>query len=39
MVMVGTTSGTPLYPMHYWFLSAAFFAFHLLLRVFSFGIT
>ena len=31
MVMVGTTSGTPLHPMHYWFLSAAFFAFHLLL--------
>ena len=31
MVMVGTTSGTPLHPMHYWFISAAFFAFHLLL--------
>ncbi|HKY21455.1 MAG TPA: inner membrane CreD family protein [Vicinamibacterales bacterium] len=31
MVMVGTTAGTPLHPMHYWFISAAFFAFHLLL--------
>jgi inner membrane protein involved in colicin E2 resistance len=31
MVMVGTTSGRPLHPMHYWFISAAFFAFHLLL--------
>jgi inner membrane protein involved in colicin E2 resistance len=31
MVMVGTTSGTPLHPMHYWFIAAAFFAFHLLL--------
>ena len=31
MVMVGTTSGTSLHPMHYWFIAAAFFAFHLLL--------
>jgi hypothetical protein len=31
MVMVGVTSGHSLHPMHYWFLSAAFFAFHLLL--------
>ena len=31
MVMVGTTSGPPLHPMHYWFIAAAFFAFHLLL--------
>jgi inner membrane protein involved in colicin E2 resistance len=31
MVMVGTTSGAPLHPMHYWFIAAAFFAFHLLL--------
>ncbi|MGE0361329.1 MAG: inner membrane CreD family protein [Vicinamibacterales bacterium] len=31
MVMVGVTSGRSLHPMHYWFLSAAFFAFHLLL--------
>ena len=31
MVMVGTTSGTSLHPMHYWFVAAAFFAFHLLL--------
>ena len=31
MVMVGATSGTPLHPMHYWFIAAAFFAFHLLL--------
>lgn len=31
MVMVGTTSGRPLHPMHYWFIAAAFFAFHLLL--------
>jgi hypothetical protein len=30
-VMVGVTSGQSLHPMHYWFLSAAFFAFHLLL--------
>jgi inner membrane protein involved in colicin E2 resistance len=31
MVMVGATYGPSLHPMHYWFLSAAFFAFHLLL--------
>jgi hypothetical protein len=31
MVMVGVTSGESLHPMHYWFLAAAFFAFHLLL--------
>ena len=31
MVMVGTVSGTSLHPMHYWFIAAAFFAFHLLL--------
>jgi hypothetical protein len=31
MVMVGVTSGASLHPMHYWFISAAFFAFHLLL--------
>ena len=31
MVMVGTTSGPLLHPMHYWFIAAAFFAFHLLL--------
>jgi inner membrane protein involved in colicin E2 resistance len=31
MVMVGTTSGHSLHPMHYWFIAAAFFAFHLLL--------
>jgi hypothetical protein len=31
MVMVGTTSGPSLHPMHYWFIAAAFFAFHLLL--------
>jgi hypothetical protein len=31
MVMVGVTSGQSLHPMHYWFLAAAFFAFHLLL--------
>jgi Inner membrane protein CreD len=31
MVMVGTTSGNSLHPMHYWFIAAAFFAFHLLL--------
>ena len=29
--MVGVTSGPPLHPMHYWFIAAAFFAFHLLL--------
>jgi hypothetical protein len=31
MVMVGTTSGHSLHPMHFWFIAAAFFAFHLLL--------
>jgi len=31
MVMLGTTSGPALHPMHYWFIAAAFFAFHLLL--------
>jgi inner membrane protein involved in colicin E2 resistance len=31
MVIAGATSGPPLHPMHYWFISAAFFAFHLLL--------
>lgn len=31
MVMVGATHGPSLHPMHYWFLAAAFFAFHLLL--------
>jgi hypothetical protein len=31
MVIVGATSGITLHPMHYWFISAAFFAFHLLL--------
>jgi hypothetical protein len=31
MVIAGATSGRSLHPMHYWFLSAAFFAFHLLL--------
>ena len=31
MVMVGATSGPSLHPMHYWFMAAAFFAFHLLL--------
>jgi inner membrane protein involved in colicin E2 resistance len=31
MVMVGVTSGPSLHPMHYWFISTAFFAFHLLL--------
>ena len=31
MVIAGATSGPSLHPMHYWFLSAAFFAFHLLL--------
>ena len=31
MVMVGATAGQPLHPMHYWFIAAAFFAFHLLL--------
>jgi hypothetical protein len=31
MVMVGATSGPSLHPMHYWFIAAAFFSFHLLL--------
>jgi hypothetical protein len=31
MVMIGATHGPVLHPMHYWFVSAAFFAFHLLL--------
>lgn len=31
MVIVGATSGPSLHPMHYWFVSAAFFSFHLLL--------
>jgi inner membrane protein involved in colicin E2 resistance len=31
MVIVGATDGAPLHPMHYWFIAAAFFAFHLLL--------
>ncbi len=31
MVMVGATTGPSLHPMHYWFIAAAFFAFHLLL--------
>jgi hypothetical protein len=31
MVMLGATSGPALHPMHYWFIAAAFFAFHLLL--------
>jgi inner membrane protein involved in colicin E2 resistance len=31
MVIVGTISGPSLHPMHYWFISAAFFAFHLFL--------
>jgi len=31
MVIMGMTSGPSLHPMHYWFISAAFFAFHLLL--------
>ena len=31
MVIAGATSGPTLHPMHYWFISAAFFAFHLLL--------
>jgi inner membrane protein involved in colicin E2 resistance len=31
MVIVGATSGPAFHPMHYWFISAAFFAFHLLL--------
>lgn len=31
MVILGATSGPTLHPMHYWFVAAAFFAFHLLL--------
>ena len=31
MVIVGMTKGPSLHPMHYWFIAAAFFAFHLLL--------
>jgi Inner membrane protein CreD len=31
MVMVGVKSGPSLHPMHYWFIAAAFFAFHLLM--------
>jgi hypothetical protein len=31
MVILGATSGPSLHPMHYWFVAAAFFAFHLLL--------
>jgi hypothetical protein len=31
MVILGATAGPPLHPMHYWFIAAAFFAFHLLL--------
>lgn len=31
MVIIGATSGAGPHPMHYWFLSAGFFAFHLLL--------
>jgi hypothetical protein len=31
MVIVGATRGPALHPMHYWFISTAFFAFHLLL--------
>jgi hypothetical protein len=31
MVMLGATYGPSLHPMHYWFIAAAFFAFHLLL--------
>jgi hypothetical protein len=31
MVIMGATWGPPLHPMHYWFVAAAFFAFHLLL--------
>ena len=31
MVMLGVTSGPSLHPMHYWFIAAAFFAFHLLI--------
>ena len=31
VTIVGATYGPSLHPMHYWFLAAAFFAFHLLL--------
>ena len=31
MVLTGATFGPSLHPMHYWFIAAAFFAFHLLL--------
>jgi hypothetical protein len=31
MVIIGTISGPSLHPMHYWFIAAAFFAFHLFL--------
>jgi inner membrane protein involved in colicin E2 resistance len=31
MVILGTISGPSLHPMHYWFIAAAFFAFHLFL--------
>jgi hypothetical protein len=31
MVIMGATTGPVLHPMHYWFVAAAFFAFHLLL--------
>lgn len=31
MVIMGATYGPRLHPMHYWFIAAAFFAFHLLL--------
>jgi hypothetical protein len=31
MVIVGIKTGASLHPMHYWFIAAAFFAFHLLL--------
>jgi len=31
MVIMGATSGPSLHPMHYWFIAAAFFSFHLLL--------
>ncbi|MGE4056643.1 MAG: inner membrane CreD family protein [Vicinamibacterales bacterium] len=31
MVIAGATSGASPHPMHYWFIAAAFFAFHLLL--------
>lgn len=31
MVILGATMGPSLHPMHYWFIAASFFAFHLLL--------